>query len=91
MDHGRTQAKKKKCSGVAEHAARGDKAWSAGMVPAAAQKARAETKERGLKATFAVGDVLALVEFGRRFDHLIDSGFLHPRITDASPFPTSRA
>ena len=67
--------------GTGEHAlfyaARGHDAWGVDMVPAAIDKARAKAKERGLAATFVVGNVLALGELGRQFDHVIDSGLFH--------------
>src|SRR5688572_11025867 len=49
--------------GTGEHAlffaGRGHEAWGIDMVPAAIALARAKAAERGLEATFVVGDALA--------------------------------
>jgi len=75
--------------GTGEHAlfyaARGHEVWGVDMVPAAIEKARAKAKERGLKATFVVGDALDLGKLGRRFDVVIDSGLFHTFSDDDRP------
>lgn len=67
--------------GTGEHAlfyaARGHEAWGVDAVPAAIEKAHAKAAERGLSATFVVGDALELGRLGRRFDQVIDSGLFH--------------
>lgn len=67
--------------GTGEHAllaARlGHDAWGLDMVPAAIARARAKAAERGLRATFVVGDALRLETLGRRFDTVLDSGLFH--------------
>jgi 2-polyprenyl-3-methyl-5-hydroxy-6-metoxy-1,4-benzoquinol methylase len=46
-------------------------------VPAAIERARAKAKERGIKATFVVGDALDLGHLGKTFDTVLDSGLFH--------------
>ncbi len=67
--------------GTGEHALemarRGHAAWGVDAVPAAIERARAKARERGLDATFAVGDARDLSFLGRTFDAVIDSGLFH--------------
>lgn len=67
--------------GTGEHALelarRGCEAWGLDSTPAAIEQARAKAAERGLPATFVVGDALALAEIGRTFDWVLDCGLFH--------------
>lgn len=45
--------------------------------PRAIAKARAKAAERGISASFQVGDALNLAQLGRSFDTVIDSGLFH--------------
>ena len=58
-------------------ASRGHEVWGIDIVEAAIEKAQAKAKERGLKATFQVWNVLELDRLGRTFDTVIDSGLFH--------------
>lgn len=46
------------------------------LVPAAIEKARAKSQERGVRADFEVGDALAF-DLGRQFQTIIDCGVFH--------------
>lgn len=67
--------------GTGEHAlylaSRGVSAWGLDAAPRAIEIARDKAKERGLNATFVVGDALDLGALGRSFDAIIDSGLFH--------------
>jgi SAM-dependent methyltransferase len=47
------------------------------LSPRAIAKARAKATERGILASFQVGDALNLAQLGRSFDTVIDSGLFH--------------
>ena len=67
--------------GTGEHtllvAERGLDVLGIDISPAAVRLARAKAAQRGLDATFEVGDVLALDRLGRTFATVIDSGVFH--------------
>ncbi len=46
-------------------------------VPVAIERAKTKAQQRGLKATFVVGDALALGSLGKTFDTVLDSGLFH--------------
>jgi cyclopropane fatty-acyl-phospholipid synthase-like methyltransferase len=52
------------------------------IAPSAIARAQGKAAERGLEATFLVGDVLALESIGRHFRTVIDSGVFHVFRTD---------
>jgi len=58
-------------------AARGLEVVGIDLVPFAIDRARAKARERGLAATFQIGDALELDRLGRRFATAIDSGVFH--------------
>ncbi len=47
------------------------------LSPRAIARARAKAAERGLSASFLVGDALNLAQLGQSFDTVIDSGLFH--------------
>jgi SAM-dependent methyltransferase len=67
--------------GTGEHAlfyaSRGHDVWGIDGVAIAIERARSKAQERGLKATFVVGDALGLAELHRTFDTVVDSGLFH--------------
>lgn len=67
--------------GTGEHAlffaARGHEAWGIDAAPTAIERAKLKMRERGLTATFVVGDALRLEDLGRTFDAVTDSGLFH--------------
>src|SRR5262245_36068433 len=67
--------------GTGEHAlylaARGHEVVGVDLVPKAIERARAKAAERGLAATFVVGDVLELEALGRSFQTVVDCGVFH--------------
>jgi ubiquinone/menaquinone biosynthesis C-methylase UbiE len=67
--------------GTGEHAlflaARGHEVVGVDFAPIAIERALRKAQERGLAATFAVGDVLALERLDRKFATVIDSGTFH--------------
>ena len=62
---------------VLELVRRGCEAWGLDSTAAAIEQARAKAAERGLEATFVVGDALELGGLGRTFDWVLDSGLFH--------------
>jgi SAM-dependent methyltransferase len=58
-------------------AERGSEIVGLDIAPSAVAQARRKTSERGLLATFIVGDALELDGLGRRFATVIDSGLFH--------------
>jgi SAM-dependent methyltransferase len=67
--------------GTGEHtllaAAHGADAVGVDIAPHAIERARAKAAERGITATFEVGDLLDLGQLGLTFDTVIDSGVFH--------------
>ena len=67
--------------GTGEHAlmlaARGLEVMGVDLSKTAIERARQKADERGLTATFAVGDVLALDRLGRTFATIVDNGVFH--------------
>ena len=67
--------------GTGEHtllaAAHGADATGVDIAERAIEIARRKAEERGIGATFEVGDVLHLERLGRQFDVVIDSGVFH--------------
>ncbi len=67
--------------GTGEHtllaAAHGARATGVDIAERAIEIARHKSDERGINATFEVGDVLHLERLGRQFDVVIDSGVFH--------------
>ena len=67
--------------GTGEHtllaARHGAQATGVDIAELAIERARAKAEERGIGATFQVGDVLHLDQLGRQFDVIIDSGVFH--------------
>jgi SAM-dependent methyltransferase len=67
--------------GTGEHALmlaeRGMEVLGIDLSPTAIGRARHKAAERGLDATFEVGDVLALDRLGRRFATVVDNGVFH--------------
>src|SRR4051812_12025096 len=67
--------------GTGEHvlylAQRGHTAWGIDAAPLAIDKANQKAVERGIQATFVVGDAFDLRALGRTFDTVIDSGLFH--------------
>ena len=58
-------------------AAGGHEAWGIDFVPVAIERAKAKAAERGIGATFVVGNALELNKLGRQFDTVIDCGLFH--------------
>jgi ubiquinone/menaquinone biosynthesis C-methylase UbiE len=58
-------------------AGRGLEVWGLDAAPLAIEKAKTKAKERGLSATFVVGDALDLGSLGKKFDTITDSGLFH--------------
>lgn len=58
-------------------AGRGLEVWGLDAAPLAIEKAKAKATERGLSATFVVGDALNLESLGKKFDTITDSGLFH--------------
>jgi SAM-dependent methyltransferase len=67
--------------GTGEHAllfaARGHDVTGIDLSKTAIDRARAKALERGLRATFMVGDVLELGALGRQFATILDNGVFH--------------
>ena len=67
--------------GTGEHtllaARHGAQATGVDIAELAIERARAKAEERGISATFQVGDVLHLDQLRRQFDVIIDSGVFH--------------
>jgi len=67
--------------GTGEHvmlaASRGAEAMGVDVAELAIERARAKAEQRGIIATFEVGDVLHLDRLGRQFDVITDSGVFH--------------
>jgi 2-polyprenyl-3-methyl-5-hydroxy-6-metoxy-1,4-benzoquinol methylase len=55
----------------------GAEAMGVDIAEVAIERARAKAEERGISATFQVGDVLQLAQLGRQFDVITDSGVFH--------------
>ncbi|MFO0757999.1 MAG: methyltransferase domain-containing protein [Byssovorax sp.] len=62
---------------VLELARRGLDAWGIDAAPKAIEIAEKKRAERGLSATFKVGDALDLAGLGRTFDTVLDCGLFH--------------
>jgi len=60
-----------------ELARRGIDTWGLDSTPAAIAVADQKRDERGLRATFMVGDALDLAALGRTFDTVLDCGLFH--------------
>jgi len=58
-------------------AGRGHEALGLDFVPVAIERAKAKTAQRGIAATFIVGNALELKKLGRQFDTVIDCGLFH--------------
>src|SRR6185369_6946895 len=56
---------------------RGLDAWGLDGAPVAIAAAEKKRAERGLAATFVVGDALDLARLGRTFDTVLDCGLFH--------------
>ncbi|MGH8950502.1 MAG: class I SAM-dependent methyltransferase [Acidimicrobiia bacterium] len=67
--------------GSGEHALmlaeRGHEVVGIDIAPRAIERAQEKAAQRGIGATFLVGDVLALDHLGRRFETVIDCGVFH--------------
>jgi SAM-dependent methyltransferase len=67
--------------GTGEHAllaaSLGHEAVGVDIAPRAIELAKAKTAERGLEATFLVGNALRLVALGEQFDTVLDCGLFH--------------
>ena len=67
--------------GTGEHAlllaSRGHDVLGLDVSPTAVERARAKAADRGLSATFEVGDVLDLGSLGRTFATVVDNGVFH--------------
>ncbi len=67
--------------GTGEHvllaASHGAEALGVDMAELAIERARAKAQQRGISATFEVGDVLHLDRLRRQFDVITDSGVFH--------------
>jgi len=67
--------------GTGEHALLaaqvGCEAFGVDFAPSAIRRAEAKARDRGLAATFVVGDALDLVSLGRAFDVVLDCGLFH--------------
>jgi cyclopropane fatty-acyl-phospholipid synthase-like methyltransferase len=66
-------------------AARGHGAWGLDFVPLAIERAKAKAAERGIEATFIVGNALELKKLGRQFDTVIDCGLFHTFADEERP------
>ena len=66
-------------------AARGHEARGIDFVPVAIERARAKAAERGIEATFIVGNALELKKLGRQFDTVIDCGLFHTFTDEERP------
>jgi cyclopropane fatty-acyl-phospholipid synthase-like methyltransferase len=55
----------------------GHEVWGVDATPAAIEKAQAKAEQRGVKATFLVGNALDLQHLGRTFDTIVDCGLFH--------------
>jgi SAM-dependent methyltransferase len=66
-------------------AARGHEAWGLDFVPVAIERAKAKATERGIEATFIVGNALELKKLGRQFDTVIDCGLFHTFADEERP------
>lgn len=62
---------------VLELARRGVEAWGVDSTPFAIAAAEKKRDERGLTATFVLGDALDLRALGRTFDTVLDCGLFH--------------
>lgn len=51
--------------------------WGLDAAPLAIEKAKAKATDRGLGATFVLGDALNLESLGKKFDTVTDSGLFH--------------
>ncbi len=60
-----------------ELARRGLAVWGVDSTPTAIAAAEKKRDERGLSATFVIGDALDLVSLGRTFDTVLDCGLFH--------------
>jgi SAM-dependent methyltransferase len=67
--------------GTGEHvlyfAAQGHECWGIDFVPVAIERAKAKAAERGIDATFLVGNALELGKLARQFDTVLDCGLYH--------------
>ena len=66
-------------------AGRGHEAWGLDFVPVAVERAKAKAAERGIEASFVVGNALELNKLGRRFDTVIDCGLFHTFTDEERP------
>jgi cyclopropane fatty-acyl-phospholipid synthase-like methyltransferase len=66
-------------------AARGHEACGIDFVPVAIERARAKAAQRGIEATFIVGNALELKKLGRQFDTVIDCGLFHTFTDEERP------
>ena len=55
----------------------GHEVWGIDGAPLAIEKAQARARERGIAATFLIGNALTLATLDRMFDTAIDSGLFH--------------
>lgn len=58
-------------------ASRGHEVVGVDAVPRAVEIAQGKARERGMEATFAVGDARDISSIGRRFDTVVDVGLFH--------------
>jgi SAM-dependent methyltransferase len=68
-----------------ELAARGLEIWGIDVSPTAIDMARAKAADRGLAATFVVGDTLELELLRQTFDTVLDCGLFHTFDDDLRP------
>ncbi len=66
-------------------ATRGHEAWGLDFVPVAIERAKAKAAQRGIEATFIVGNALELKKLGRPFDTVIDCGLFHTFADEERP------
>jgi ubiquinone/menaquinone biosynthesis C-methylase UbiE len=66
-------------------AARGHETWGIDFVPVAIERAKAKAAQRGIDATFVVGNALELNKLGKQFDTVIDCGLFHTFADEERP------
>jgi len=66
-------------------AASGHEGWGLDFAAVAIERARAKAAQRGIEATFIVGNALELDKLGRPFDTVIDCGLFHTFADEERP------
>jgi cyclopropane fatty-acyl-phospholipid synthase-like methyltransferase len=66
-------------------AARGHDCWGIDFIPVAIERAKAKSVQRGIDATFVVGNALELGKLGRQFDTVIDCELFHTFTNEERP------